>query len=249
MDFLLGLDQKTVFLLPATMLCFVCAVIVHKNKKKLETDAYQKLSHGLRSQGYADRENALKGNMPLKDDWEGQNLRDVEDVRSGMGGVVGVRYLDWFFVLCGVFFAMTFCQRLFGGEQTDAFMGWFAVGVVIVGCIGTGVILCLQNAMGNETKKITGKVIKAYKRPRYSSYRIEVMWTDDKQRIRNHRCRYAFRKRKCPKVGDEYEMIYSYKYDKVISRDEIRQNRKNSFYCFAMVVFWIIIIWVRIGLY
>lgn len=47
----------------------------------------------------------------------------------------------------------------------------------------------------------------------------------------------------------EYKLIYSYKYDKVISKDEIRQNRKNSFYCFAMAVFLIIIIWVRIGLY
>lgn len=52
-----------------------------------------------------------------------------------------------------------------------------------------------------------------------------------------------------PKRGGVYQLIYSDKYDKVISKDEIRQNRKHCFYCWGMAAFWIVIIWVRMGLY
>ena len=249
MDLIFKLIPGDYELLLIAGVCFGCAWYVHGRKKKMETDAYKNLSDGIVAQGFADRENELKGNMPLKEDWDGQNFRDVEDIRSGMGIVLWVRYLDLVFLLLGIFLTVNFYIMVSGDALADAFMGWFAVGVTIAGSIGAGVVFGLKNAMGNDTKEITGRVTEAYKHPKFSSWRITVAWADEKKRGRNHQCSYAFRKRKCPKVGSEYPLIYSYKYDKVMSRDEIRQNRKNSFYGFGLAAFWIIIIWVRIGLY
>ncbi len=249
MDLIFKLIPGDYELLLVAGMCFVCACYVHGRKKKMETDAYKNLSDGIVTQGFADRENELKGNMPIKEDWDGRNLRDAEDIRSGMGIVLWVRYLDLVFLLLGVFLAVNFYIKVSGDGLADAFMGWFAVGVTIAGSVGAGAIFCLKNAMGNDTKEITGRVVDAHRHPRFSSWRITVVWTDEKKRVRNHHCSYAFRKRKCPKVGSEYPLIYSDKYDKVISKDEIRQNRKNAFYGFGMAVFWIIIIWVRVGLY
>lgn len=239
----LGQDTETIAILFVSILSFICAGYVRGRKKKIEADAYKNLSDGIVAQGFADRENELKGNMPLKDDWDGKNFRDVEDIKSGMGIMLWVRYLDLVFVLLGIVLAVMFYVRISNDSLVDAFMGWFAVGVVIVGSAAAGVAFYLKNAMGDNTKEIMGRVTDAYRHPKFSSWRIEVMWTDEKKRVRNHHCSYAFRKRKCPKVGSEYKLVYSYKYDKVISKDEIRQNRKNCFYGFGMAAFWIIIIW------
>lgn len=249
MELLFALIPEKYGLLLAAGISFVCAWYVHGRKKKMETDGYKRISDGFAEQSFADRENALKGNMPLKHDWDGMNLRDAEDIRSGMGAILWVRYLDLVFLLLGVFILAVLYQKLSGDEWVDAFMGWFAGAVAVFGCIGAGVVFGLKNTMGSDTKEITGRVRDAYRHPQYSSWRITVSWMDEKKRERIYRCSYAFRKRKCPKVGSEYKLIYSYRYDKVMSVDEIRQNRKNCFYCFGLSVFWIIIVGAKIGLY
>lgn len=249
MDLLFVLIPEEYGLLIAASMSFVCAWYVHRRKKQMETDAYRNLSDGLMTRGFADRDRDSNGKIPLKDDWEGRNTRDVEDIRSGMGIVLWVRYLDLVFLLLGIFLSVVLYEKVSEDAWVDMFMGWFAAGAVIVGCIGAGCVFWLKNELGPWTQEIIGKVNKAYRHPNYSSYRIEVLWKEPKKRERIHHCSYAFRKRNCPKEGDVYQLIYSEKYDKVISRDEIRQNRKNCFYCWAMAAFWIVIIGAKPGLY
>ena len=57
----------------------------------------------------------------------------------------------------------------------------------------------------------------------YGDYRIDVAWTDEKNRKRVYKCTYNFRKHNLSKVGSEYELIYAYRYDNVKSNKEIRQ--------------------------
>ena len=237
------LKTKIIKIIIAAILFFLCGIGLRKDKKNREKELYEKMSDGTRSQGIVDYENERKGNMPLKNEWGVRNLKDLEDIRSGMGGAVLLRYLDWICFLGGVVCLGMLWSEVTDNPYKDIILKWIILGMVILICISVGVVQYLRTDIGKDTKKITGIVTNTYlKMCGYGDYRIDVAWTDEKNRKRLYKCTYNFRKHNLPKVGSEYELIYSYRYDNVKSDREIRQGRRYSFYGFGLAVFWIIIL-------
>lgn len=68
----------------------------------------------------------------------------MEDIRSGMGTVLWVRYLDLVFLLLGIFLSVILYEKVSEDAWIDMFMRWFAAGAVIVGCIGAGGCLFVE---------------------------------------------------------------------------------------------------------
>ena len=244
-----GENADLIKLVVATVLFFGLAVLLHFDKKKKEKEQYEKLSDGTKSQSYLDYENQLNGNMPLKNEWEPRNRRDAEDLRSGMGKVLVVRYMDWICLLGGILCLGMLWGKITTNPYKDVVMRWVLGGIVVIIFILVGVVYYLRTDIGENTKTITGTVINVYKKMRgYGDYRMDVAWTDEKGRNRVYSCPYNFRKHNRPQVGSEYELLYSYKYDNVKTRAEIRQGRRYSFYCFGLAVFWVVIMLVNLTL-
>lgn len=136
----------------------------------------------------------------------------------------------WFPIMCffpGIYLIVEFADRTWGGEEIHYVKQILLILIVCGVCLAFGIGGLLNNAMGKETKELEGLVVKVVPNPYAKAYNvwIEYSWYNFK---RLHRCTYNYKKEKCPFEGQQYNLIYSTKYDNVLSKDEMRRNKKNS---------------------
>ena len=147
----------------------------------------------------------------------------------------------WFPIMCffpGVYFIVEFADRIWGGEEIHYVKQILLILIVCGVCLAFGIGGLLNNAMGKETKELEGLVVRVVPNPYAKAYNvwIEYSWYNFK---RVHRCTYNYKEGKCPFEGQQYNLIYSIKYDKVLSKDEMRRNTRNSIIGFVIFVLFV----------
>lgn len=125
-------------------------------------------------------------------------------------------------------------KKIYGEKYVDELE--MIVVVVMVASLGLafGIGGLLQSFVGKESVELEGLVVRIAKSPNLSSkaYRVLVEYKLNGMKY-IHYGKYNYSKNSCPVVGTQYDLIYSPKYDKITSKDEIKQNRKYSFYGFG----------------
>ena len=148
----------------------------------------------------------------------GTSVMQKNDVKS-----VLKKWLPPIFFLTGIYMILEFADRIWGGTVIHLIKELVLFSEIGAICLGMGIGGLLGNAMGGETRAIEGLVVKAELNPYnkncfiWVEYRLhEVKWI--------HQCTCSYSQERSPFVGQQYDLIYSPKYNKVISRDEIKSN-------------------------
>lgn len=155
--------------------------------------------------------------------------------------------LHWFPAMCffmGVFMFLQVAERTIGGKVVDNLQFVFVVFGIVLICLVYGIGGIIRNVMGKDIQMLEGVVVNLVPNVYNNTYRVVVEYTFAGSRNKHGgTCNYS--KKNCPSVGQTYDLIYSYKYDKIMSKDEIRQNRKGSIYGFIFLILFILLIGAR----
>lgn len=139
----------------------------------------------------------------------------------------------WLFI-GGLFLLCEWITRVYGEQYVDE-VQMLTVNVMVASLgLAFGIGGLLQSFVGKEIEEIEGLVVRIAQSPNLYSkaYRVLVEYKLNGMKY-IHYGKYNYSKNSCPVVGTQYDLIYSPKYDKITSKDEIKQNRKHSFYGFG----------------
>lgn len=170
-----------------------------------------------------------------------------DDFKSMKKNETAVPMLRWtpFIFFCGsLWMFMELAERTIGGELIDNIMYVYMIICIVGICLVYGISGIIRNVMGKDTQMLEGVVVNLVPNVYNNTYRVVVEYTFAGSRNKHGgTCNYS--KKNCPSVGQTYDLIYSYKYDKIMSKDEIRQNRKGSIYGFVFLILFILLIGAR----
>lgn len=166
---------------------------------------------------------------------------DIQAIQRNELTQVLKKWLPAIFLLVGGFLLTEFADRTWGGEEIQLMKQVLIIIIVSATCLVFGIGGLLNNAMGSEKKEVEGIVVKVVPNLYMNAYNvwIEYNWYNFK---RIHRCTYNYKKQKCPFEGQQYNLIYSVKYDKVMAPDEIKRNRRNSILGFTIWALFILLV-------
>ena len=148
--------------------------------------------------------------------------------------------------ICGLYLVCELLERIHIGMYVDVVK--FIILIVLVASLALafGIGSLLQGLVGNDTEEIEGLVIYQMDcSTKYSKgYKFAVEYKLGTREFTYYsKCKYS--KCSCPLAGTQYDLIYSRKYDKVISKDDIRRYRKHSFYGFGGLLFFALLVGAR----
>ena len=179
-------------------------------------------------------QNAKKQNEYFKASILKKIKMDIDSLIRNEAIAVIINWSPVCFFVSGLFLLCEWIKRIYGEKYVDELE--MIVVVVMVASLGLafGIGGLLQSFVGKESVELEGLVVRIAKSPNLSSkaYRVLVEYKLNGMKY-IHYGKYNYSKNSCPVVGTQYDLIYSPKYDKITSKDEIKQNRKYSFYGFG----------------